>query len=123
MTESESKVVRVPKEVADGARLVSVLTGSSTPTVLADAWREYMASHAAEFGANFEEAGRLLQSGDTDALAAFTSRNAKHRGEVAAERIRKPKRKPFPDGGLNPRERREEAARIRSEQVGEGNDG
>jgi hypothetical protein len=82
-----SSVVRVPADVHKEITRVAAFRGEQPGSLIAEAWREFLAKHRKEFAADLERAAQLLRDGTLDELAAFTSRSASERAERAAARL------------------------------------
>jgi hypothetical protein len=87
---SRTNVVRVPEGVHMEATQVARLRGKQPSEVIADAWRQYMATNRDQFAADLEEAAQLLRNGTTQDLAKFASRNVSTRAEAAVARSQRP---------------------------------
>ena len=77
---SATTVTRVPVSTFAEIKSVAALQGRSPAALIADAWREYLANHAAEFAEDFERAAEAIRSGDQEALRAHASRFARGAG-------------------------------------------
>jgi ATP-dependent helicase YprA (DUF1998 family) len=82
-------VVRLPEDVHTTAKQTGAIHGRSATEMISNVWRAYLAENRDELAAEFEEVAALLRSGNSEALAEFTSRSVVERAEEAAEEIRK----------------------------------
>ena len=83
-----STVVRIPDHVHLESKSIAAVRGQQQGELLAEAWREYLASHRDEFADDLEAAATLLRDGTLDDLASFASRNAGERARAAGQRAR-----------------------------------
>jgi hypothetical protein len=83
-----STVIRVPDHVHLESKSIAAVRGQQQGELLAEAWREYLASHREEFAENLQTAADLLRDGTLEELAAFASRNAGERARAAGQRAR-----------------------------------
>jgi hypothetical protein len=83
-----SGVVRVPSHVHLEAKRIAALRGQQPGEALAEAWREYVENHRAEFAADLEEAARLIRAGTLEDLAAFVIRHTRERAELSVPAAR-----------------------------------
>jgi len=83
-----STVIRVPDHVHLESKSIAAVRGQQQGQLLAEAWREYLASHREEFAKDLETAATLLRDGTLDDLAAFASRNVGERARAAGSRAR-----------------------------------
>jgi hypothetical protein len=63
-----SVTIRIPDDVAEEARRVAILKGSTPGETLAEVWRAYIKTHRAELAAGFEEVAHLFRTGKREAL-------------------------------------------------------
>jgi hypothetical protein len=83
-----SSVIRVPDNVHLESKQIASVRGQQQGQLLAEAWREYLATHREEFARDLETAANLLRDGTLEDLAAFASRNVSDRARAAAAKAR-----------------------------------
>lgn len=77
--------VRISKEISSEVAHVAALMGQSSGDLLAQAWKEFLASHKDAFAKDMEEAAKIIRTGTTQDLASFISRDVAARAELAAK--------------------------------------
>lgn len=79
-----SVVLRVPDELYESARRIAALQGRQAGDLLREAWDLYLDKHREQLAADFEEAAKLIRSGDTAGLSDLATRTTSQRAEAAA---------------------------------------
>ena len=82
-----TKVVRVPETVHAEATRLAALRGETAGDLMAEAWREYLATHKEEFAMELEHASQIIRNGTLNDLADYLSSSAKSRADTAAAAV------------------------------------
>jgi hypothetical protein len=78
--------VYIPAEIRNSVAALAKRQGVTPEKVVAQAWREYFARHREELQQDFERVGKMIRSGDTDALVEYTAGDIDERAELAVRR-------------------------------------
>lgn len=82
-----STVVRIPEDTHEEVARIAAFRGEQPGNLIAEAWREYIENHRAEFAADLEQAAKLLRDGTLEELTAFVNRSVPTRAKRAAARL------------------------------------
>lgn len=82
--------VRISKDLSKEIVQIAALMGRTSGDLLAEAWKEFLATHKENFAKDMEEAAQIVRTGTTQDLASFISRNVDARAEAAAAAARSP---------------------------------
>ncbi|MGI8414313.1 MAG: hypothetical protein ACR2QA_17830 [Solirubrobacteraceae bacterium] len=83
-----SVVLRVPEELYESARRIAALQGRQAGDLLREAWDLYLNANGEQLAADFEEAAKLIRSGNTAGLSEFAARTTDQRAVAAAAAAR-----------------------------------
>jgi len=83
-----SVVLRVPEDLYESARRIAALQGRQAGDLLREAWDLYLDAHREQLAADFEDAAKLIRSGDTAGLSEFAARTTEQRAAAAAASVR-----------------------------------
>jgi hypothetical protein len=93
-SDSEFSEHYIPAEIRDSVVALADRQGLTPEEVVAQAWSEYFARHREELQEEFERIGKMIRSGDTQALVEYTTSDIEERAERAAKRRTARKRAP-----------------------------
>jgi hypothetical protein len=91
-SDSEFSEHYIPAEIRDSVVALAERQGLTPEEVVAQAWSEYFARHREELREEFERVGKMIRSGDTQALVEYTTGDIDERATRAAGR-RKPRKR------------------------------
>lgn len=78
----------LPEGILSAAAAIAEAEGMDVSDVFARAWREYVDRHKARLSSESADVRRMLRENDKAGLAAYASRQAKHRATKAAARLK-----------------------------------